>query len=160
SENYDIFKWLDGIRYRGYDIELAKAIAATISHQLGEGPPVTAKFASVPGGMVDLLRAAGDGRADMIMGGISKRKKREEDYKIKFSDVYFCTGQSLVYRAPEDDRLIHEMIRGKKAGFQRETTSAQLVTQLSRDGFIQPIGFDRSELVIEAVLDSGIYGVV
>ena len=161
SENPDFFKWLDKGTHRGYDAELVKAIAAAISARLGDGGPVVPATFAVRGRISDLLETARQGRADLIMGGITKRKKRERDHRITFSLAYFCTGQALVYRAGEVDRPIREMLKGKTVGFQRETTSADLVRELSRNSVFEVKPLERSELVIQAILDAEVhYGVV
>jgi ABC-type amino acid transport substrate-binding protein len=68
----------------------------------------------------------------MIISSITKLPSRESEHHIKFSQAYFCTGQSLLYRKADwtTDVPIRDMLKGKTVGYREGTTSAKLVAKL------------------------------
>jgi ABC-type amino acid transport substrate-binding protein len=155
SVEQGIFKFLsdnDG-KLNGYDIRLAQALAAGLPAKMGINGPLRLKF--TPVSWQELLKSPGDGRADMIISTITKREKREEDFKIKFSDSYYSTTQSLIYRCGEADRPIKERLRGRRIGVQEGTTSQDLLNLLRSDMGEQAIimqRFAQAEEIIAALL--------
>jgi arginine/lysine/histidine transporter system substrate-binding protein len=108
----------------------------------------------------ELLDTLNQGRADIIISSITKRKDRERDYKIRFSDSYFCTTQSLIYHDNTSEQPISELIANKRVGFQEKTTSELLVSALKRGVPFDARPFNQVDDIVQALLRSEIdYGV-
>ena len=129
SEHRDIFKWLDkASRLHGYEIKLVEKIVDQLSIRMAKKPPLTLTIKSAL--WPEPLDHPRKGVADMILSSISKRSRREKQYEISFSEMYYCTNQSLLFRTSETDLSISKMIAGKIVGFQAESTSAPVVEAL------------------------------
>jgi ABC-type amino acid transport substrate-binding protein len=156
SEYEDMFKWTDrnsyGFTPKGFEISFSKAIIERLGALMNAW--LEPRFTAVS--WPELLNTPGQGRADMIIGAITKRRQRERDFRISFSETYFCTVQSLIYRVGEPVRSVRDMIRGKRVGYQRNTTSEQLVLELAKDTSIEQQPFDRLELLIQSILDQNL----
>jgi ABC-type amino acid transport substrate-binding protein len=150
----DLFKWASG-QPDGIDIRLVKAIVAELPARMGEKRTLEAKFD--PMGWTELLDAPSRGRVDMIVAGISRGAAREQRYGISFSEPYFCTTQALIYRTGESVGSIRKMIVGKRAGFEKPSTSENLVAALVADAKMrgenppEPHAYDRPEDVTYAI---------
>lgn len=152
AENEDPFKWVDKT-FKGFDIKLAEGVVASLSKRIRIGSrPLIAKFVPIP--WPELLNMPGRGQADMIISSISKLRAREEQYKLVFSDAYFCTTQAMIFPAGNKDRSIDDMIRGKKVGFQEGTTGERLAMALKKDIPFEAKPSARAEQVIYALLHS------
>lgn len=128
-----IFRFLDAKgNVTGIDIDLARRTADTLSAEMHK--PIKPFF--VPVAWKNLLQQPGLGTSDLIISSITKRDSRENKYQIKFSEPYFCTGQSLLYRKndPSGDKPVREMLWERRTvGYQEGTTSEQLVEKLAAD---------------------------
>jgi ABC-type amino acid transport substrate-binding protein len=135
SVSQGIFRFLDREgRWGGVDIDLADQIAGALSVEMKKSNKISPFF--VPVAWNKLLEQPGMGTSDMIISSISRRDSRENKYQIKFSEPYFCTGQSLLYRKtdPDANKTVGEMLRqGKVVGYQNDTTSEQLIDKLAND---------------------------
>jgi ABC-type amino acid transport substrate-binding protein len=160
SDYEDMFKWVDrnaeGFAPQGFEINFSKLIVHRLADSLTTW--LEPRFTAVS--WPELLNMPWQGRADIIIGSITKRRQRERDFRLSFSDTYFCTVQSLVYRLGEPAQPIRDMIRGKRIGYQRNTTSEPLVLELAKELWIEQKPFDRPEVLIQSILDGTVdYGV-
>jgi ABC-type amino acid transport substrate-binding protein len=125
-----IFRFLDPDKKKliGADVDIADEIANTLTSDLHK--EIKTRLVPVP--FTDLLRQPRRGNADIIISSITKLSSRESDYDINFSQPYFCTGQSLIYRKADwpTDVSIREMLKGKTVGYKEGTTSEKLVAAL------------------------------
>ena len=156
SEYEDMFKWIDrksqGFKPKGFEINFAKVIVEELGNRLGHH--LEPRFTAVS--WPELLNTPAQGRADMIIGAITKRRQRERDFRISFTETYFCTVQSLIYRSGQPPRPVRDLIKGRRVGFQRNTTSEQLIMELAKDTAFEQQPFDRPELLIQAIIDQSL----
>lgn len=145
SQDQDVFKWGD----RGFDIALARLIVHDLSSRMGRAIALTSR--SVP--WDQLLPAAESGAADFAISSITRTAERESKYNIQFTDSYYCTSYSLIYRSGTHEGRLLDMVRGKTVGAQRETTGADLVNKLAPDGSFTVSIFDTTENLQDALLD-------
>lgn len=130
SQNQGVFKWLDGNGYQGFEIKLVDAVVAEPSHRMGralERPIIAEEWSQ-------LLRSPSEGRADLIVSSITRPEKRTQDFRIRFSQPYFCTGFSVIHRPGEPDKPIRELIAGRRLGVQADSTGARLAGDLKATG--------------------------
>ncbi len=129
SEMQGIFRFLSPqFKLMGADIAIADAVANTLSADLTK----KIKTHYVPVAWLGLLKQSEQGNADMIISSITKLPSRESENHIKFSQAYFCTGQSLLYRKADwtTDVPIRDMLKDKTVGYREGTTSGKLVANL------------------------------
>ena len=143
SQDQDVFKWGD----QGFDIDLTRLILRDLSHRMGDD--LTLVLHAVDWDR--LLPEAGDGVADFAISSITRRPYREKEFKIEFSDPYFCTTHALVYRPEAIDAPIGEMVAGKIVGAQSNTTNYQLAELLSQDGMFKLEAFANTESIKNAL---------
>ena len=114
AEIQGTFKWVDAKGLRGFDIELSKLIVDELSGLIGR--PLEVQRLSVP--WTQLLETPRKEKADFIISSITKLETRKREFGIEFSEPYYCTTHTLIYRAGAPDRTIREMITGKTVGVQ------------------------------------------
>jgi arginine/lysine/histidine transporter system substrate-binding protein len=148
SQDQDVFKWDD----QGVDIALAKLIVHDLSSRMGR--ELKLKPRSVP--WQELLPAADNASADFAISSITQTPQREMRFSIQFTDSYYCTTYALIYRAGAQEDRVRDMIAGKTVGVQRETTSWELVKNLSAGGLFGVKAFDDTESLVNALLASQI----
>jgi ABC-type amino acid transport substrate-binding protein len=152
----DVFKWKDK-RWHGVDISLSEAIATQLSARIGWR--IELKIVPIP--WKELLDQPGSGQVDMIVSAISKRSDRRDKHRLDFSDTYFCTTQALLHRVGETVGQIATAIAGKRIGYQDDTTSERLVTELKGKQQFESRNFHRPEDMIYAVVNNEIdYAIV
>jgi ABC-type amino acid transport substrate-binding protein len=144
SANQGFFKFPVKGRLKGADVKLAEAIVAKLPALMKLDDPklpindkLTVSFAAVP--WKELLGLPGTGQADMIISTITRRTDREQQYRMKFSEPYYCTTQSLLFRDGQAEGSIRQIVAGKKVGVQVGTTGEQLVVKLAKDMDKPPI---------------------
>lgn len=128
-----IFKFVDNNdRLAGAEIALVDEIARQLSIEMKKDADI--KVVIVPIGWEKLFDQPGSGTADIIISTITKLQKREDQYQLKFSDAYYCTGQSIVYRKYAENLKLNvsmsEMLRGKSVGYAINTSSADMISRL------------------------------
>lgn len=131
SHNQGAFKFLKGGVYAGYEIDLITEIVAALPQQLNLGRKVD--FSPEPIPWANLLDAPQRGRADLIVATISARKDREEKHRLRFTQPYYCTTLSVVFRPSTRTRPIREMLGGRSVAVQEGTTSEIYIEALNRD---------------------------
>ncbi len=155
SADQGIFRFLKVNRQLGgYDIKLAEAIAAALPAKLGLNSPLRRRFTGVP--WVELLDAPREGRADLIISTITSTPERERRFELKFSSPYYCTTQSLVFRANEaNPQSLADLMKDHHIGVQAKTTGARLIKDLEtgKNGAENVKEYAEAEEVVEALLD-------
>jgi polar amino acid transport system substrate-binding protein len=156
AEIQGTFKWVDAKGLRGFDIELSKLIVDELSGLIGH--PLEVQRLSVP--WTQLLETPRKEKADFIISSITKLETRKREFGIEFSEPYYCTTHTLIYRAGAPDRTIREMITGKTVGVQDKTTNARLAEELAKESSFHLKTFDTTETLINALMRSEIdYGI-
>jgi ABC-type amino acid transport substrate-binding protein len=135
SFNEGFFKFYakkDGKQTRsGYDIAILEEVVKKLPPLLGIDGPLKYDLTQVK--WEDLLATPQSGRADIIISTITSFPAREEEFGIKFSEPYYCTTQSLVYRPPVSAKSVREMIENRKVGVQGRTTSQKIMKQFRKE---------------------------
>ncbi|MCI3919645.1 ABC transporter substrate-binding protein [Paenibacillus sp. TRM 82003] len=115
---YEFHKLIDGKdEIIGFDIEIAKAIAADLGVEL----------VITDMGFDGLLTALQSGNVDMVVAGMTPTPEREE--AVDFSDIYYVAVQKVMVRA--DDKATYTDIAslaGKKVGAQLGAIQEGVVT--------------------------------
>lgn len=102
----------------GFDIEIAKAIAAELGVKL---EIVDMKFDG-------LLPALKTGNVDLIIAGMNVTDERKK--QVDFSKTYYSAKQSVVVRQADKEKYKSlEDLKGKKIGVQMGTTQEQLAKE-------------------------------
>ena len=148
AENQGFFKWVNDRGFQGFDISLAKLIADSASKTFGA--TIAPVLVPVPWG--DLLRTPADGGADLLISSISKRDDRRGQFRIDFSDTYYCATQALMFRQGTPEGPIRDMVAGKTIGVQESTTTEKLANDMAEGNMFHVKGFDTTENLVSALL--------
>jgi polar amino acid transport system substrate-binding protein len=122
----------DPSRTIGFEVELADALADTISRRIGA--PLVAEFVQYE--WVSLTLGLEKGDFDVILSGFEISEERRKS--VRFSRPYYIYAQQLAVR--RDDSRINSLddCRGKRVGTMAGTAAARL---LDREG-IENVAFD------------------
>jgi ABC-type amino acid transport substrate-binding protein len=148
SQDQGMFKWGD----HGFDIDLTRLILRDLSTLMGR--ELTLALKPVP--WAELLPAADKGAADFAISSITRRPQREQEFRIQFSDSYYCTTHALVYRASMQEGRIRDMVKGKVVGVQRDSTNARLAEMLAVGSLFTIKAFDNTESLQNELITSRI----
>ncbi len=96
----------------GFDIELARLIVKRLSRKLGLNNTLDLDIKLVP--FADLFELPAMGTADFIISSLTFTKEREKQYDIAFTNPYFASSISIVYKA--DSQVSRSEILGKLPG--------------------------------------------
>ncbi|HZG58115.1 ABC transporter substrate-binding protein [Paenibacillus sp.] len=115
---YEFHKIIDGKdTIIGFDIEIAKAIAADLGVEL----------VITDMGFDGLLTALQSGNIDMVVAGMTPTEERAE--AVDFSDVYYVAVQKVIVRAEDKAKYTTiESLAGKKVGAQLGAIQEGVVT--------------------------------
>jgi ABC-type amino acid transport substrate-binding protein len=151
SFNEGFFKFAaeDSKGTKGYDVAVIEQVVRRLPAHLGIDGPIN--LILVPLKWDEMLNAPKTGRADIIISAITALPRREDDRSIKFSEPYYCTTQSLIYRPPGSFQSILRAIGNKRVGFPRTTTSEDIVKQFENEVKFKPVPFDSGDIMIESV---------
>jgi ABC-type amino acid transport substrate-binding protein len=152
AENQGFFKWVNDKGFVGFDISLAKLLAAAISKKLGS--PTDLVLVPVP--WSELLDKPGQGQADLLISSISKRDERKPQFRIEFSDTYYCATQALIFRSGTTAASIRDMMAGKTVGVQDHTTNQQLAADLAKASQFNIKPFATTENLVSELLQFNI----
>jgi len=131
SFNQGFFAFMSGGQPSGFDIELAKLIVERLPKRMGVTFSIEPHIKSVAWG--DLLETPGKGDADLIIASITKRPEREEIFGIVFSQPYYRTSLSLIFRVGTEVNEIRDAIKGRRIGVQDKTTSEFIAHELKKE---------------------------
>jgi polar amino acid transport system substrate-binding protein len=148
AENQGFFKWVSDKGFQGFDVGLAGLIAAAAAKKLG------AKIAPVlvPVPWHDLLDTPAAGSADLLISSISRREDRKQQFRIDFSDTYYCATQALIFREGTPQGSIRDMVAGKSLGVQEGTTTQKLANLMAGADNFRVKAFDTTESLTSALL--------
>jgi ABC-type amino acid transport substrate-binding protein len=148
AENQGFFKWVNDKGFVGFDISLARLLADAASKKLG----AAVGLVLVPVPWTELLDAPGQGRADLLISSISKRDERRQQFRIEFSDTYYCATQALIFRSGAAEGALREMMAGKTVGVQDHTTNQKLAEDLAQTGGFHIKPFETTENLVSELL--------
>lgn len=146
---------------KGYDVAVLDEVIRRLPAQLDIEGPLGRELKRVS--WKEVLASPDSGDADMIISTISSFAEREKKHRIQFSEPYFCTTQSLVYRPPSSAEPVVRRIEKTDVGVQEETTSERLLEEFQREipaeRAFEKHTFQEAAQVIDAVANSHIsYG--
>jgi ABC-type amino acid transport substrate-binding protein len=143
SQDQDLFKWGD----HGFDIMLGKLIVSALGARMGK--PLGETWTSVD--WKALLPEARERKPDFVISSITRTDERMREYRIAFSQPYFCTGYALLYRMGVAPAPIGQMITGRTVGVQSQSTNATLGGLLAQDGSFKLETFRDLDSLIDAL---------
>jgi ABC-type amino acid transport substrate-binding protein len=132
---------------KGYDLAVIQHIVERLRDRLHIAGPLA--FNSVAVDWQSLLDAPKKGRADIIISAITALSAREDNHGIKFSKPYYCTTQSLIFRANALKERIGEAIENKRIGVVSKTTSEDMIRNFPGKFSVRP--YDDGEQMIADV---------
>lgn len=153
------FEYMEGDKYYGIDMEIAKAFADSLGKEL---VIVNMSFDAV-------CLSVGQSKCDIAMAGLTITEDRKE--AVNFTDSYYNASQKLVVKsdntefdecATADDvaAILNEKDSSTKIGFQAGTT-AQFYCEGDADwGFdgyaVEGVGYDNGSLAVQDMLNGNI----
>lgn len=153
------FEYMEGDKYYGVDMEIAKALADYLGKEL---VIVNMSFDAV-------CLTVGQSKCDIAMAGLTITDERKE--VVNFSDSYYNAAQKIVVPsnntefdecATADDvaAILNEKDSNTKVGFQAGTTG-QFYTEGDAewgfDGYaVEPIGYDNGSLAVQDMLNGNL----
>lgn len=132
---------------KGYDLAVIQYVVQRLGDRLQIGGPLA--FNPVAVDWQSLLDAPKKGRADIIISAITALSAREDSHGIKFSRPYYCTTQSLIFRAKGLKERIGEAIEDKRIGVVSKTTSEAMIRDFTGKFSVRP--YDDGEQMIADV---------
>ena len=153
------FEYMEGDKYYGIDMEIAKALADYLGQEL---VIVNMSFDAV-------CLSVGQSKCDIAMAGLTITEERKE--VVNFSESYYNAAQKIVVpsnntefdecAAAEDvEAILNEKDDTTKVGFQAGTTG-QFYTEGDADwGFdgyaVEAIGYDNGSLAVQDMLNGNL----
>lgn len=153
------FEYMEGDKYYGIDMEIAKAFADSLGKEL---VIVNMSFDAV-------CLSVGQSKCDIAMAGLTITEDRKE--AVNFTDSYYNAAQKIVVKSDNtefdecktaDDvaAILNEKDNSTKIGFQAGTT-AQFYCEGDADwGFdgyaVEGIGYDNGSLAVQDMLNGNL----
>lgn len=153
------FEYMEGDKYYGIDMEIAKAFADSLGKEL---VIVNMSFDAV-------CLSVGQSKCDIAMAGLTITEDRKE--AVNFTDSYYNAAQKIVVKSDNtefddcttaDDvaAILNEKDSATKVGFQAGTT-AQFYTEGDADwGFdgyaVTAVGYDNGSLAVQDMLNGNL----
>jgi ABC-type amino acid transport substrate-binding protein len=121
--------------YKPEKVKLLHSLNAE-AESVTQYPKISANY--VPIAWEDLFDQPRKGTADIIISAITDTPERATKYHLTFSDPYFCTGHSLLYRKKDESLVerittMHDRLKKKRVAYEEGTTTADLVNLLVSD---------------------------
>ena len=110
----------------GYEIDLVRQVVKGLEKKLDRTIERDPKALSWP--LLDKLES---GDVDMVISMTSARSRREAEHKILFTEPYYCTTLSVLYRAGAKPDMSQGFLSGK-IGVESHTTSDELIRALEK----------------------------
>ncbi len=153
------FEYMEGDKYYGIDMEIAKALADHLGKEL---VIVNMSFDAV-------CLSVGQSKCDIAMAGLTITEDRKE--AVNFTDSYYNAAQKIVVTSDNTEfdecataedvaAILNEKDSKTKVGFQAGTT-AQFYTEGDADwGFdgyaVEAIGYDNGSLAVQDMLNGNL----
>ncbi len=153
------FEYMEGDKYYGIDMEIAKALADHLGKEL---VIVNMSFDAV-------CLSVGQSKCDIAMAGLTITEDRKE--AVNFTDSYYNAAQKIVVKSDNTEfdecataedvaAILNEKDDTTKVGFQAGTT-AQFYTEGDADwGFdgyaVEAIGYDNGSLAVQDMLNGNV----
>jgi polar amino acid transport system substrate-binding protein len=133
NAEFEPFEYRDGDNIVGFDVEIAKAIAAKTGKEL--------KIEDMS--FDTLIVGLNNEQMDFIAAGMSVNEERKT--QVDFSEPYFKSKQMIIVKADDDSITSAEGLVGKKVGVQLGTTGDLFVS--GTEG-VEVIQFDKAPLAV------------
>lgn len=133
NAEFEPFEYRDGDNIVGFDVEIAKAIAAKTGKEL--------KIEDMS--FDTLIVGLNNEQMDFIAAGMSVTEERKT--QVDFSEPYFKSKQMIIVKADDDSITSAEGLVGKKVGVQLGTTGDLFVS--GTDG-VEVVQFDKAPLAV------------
>lgn len=142
----------------GIDIELVHYIIARLNerHRYGiaEQPEIVQRAWGDP-----LFNLPNSGEVDLIISAMTKTPEREQKYRIRFSDGYYTSHQTITVLSDSGIETVRDLA-GKKLGAEEATTNLQMARALTGPESVKVFtGTDTATQMFRALLDGEIDGV-
>lgn len=153
------FEYMEGDKYYGIDMEIAKAFADSLGKEL---VIVNMSFDAV-------CLSVGQSKCDIAMAGLTITEDRKE--AVNFTDSYYNAAQKIVVKSDNtefdecktaDDvaAILNEKDNSKKIGFQAGTTGqfyCEGDADWGFDGYaVEGIGYDNGSLAVQDMLNGNL----
>jgi polar amino acid transport system substrate-binding protein len=133
NAEFEPFEYRDGDNIVGFDVEIAKAIAAKTGKEL--------KIEDMS--FDTLIVGLNNEQMDFIAAGMSVTEERKT--QVDFSEPYFKSKQMIIVKADDDSITSAEGLVGKKVGVQLGTTGDLFVS--GTEG-VEVVQFDKAPLAV------------
>jgi len=133
NAEFEPFEYHDGDKIVGFDVEIAKAIAAKAGKEL--------KIEDMT--FDTLIVGLNNKQMDFIAAGMSVTEERKT--QVDFSEPYFKSKQMIIVKADDTSITKAEDLAGKKVGVQLGTTGDLFVS--GTDG-VEVVQFDKAPLAV------------
>ncbi len=153
------FEYMEGDKYYGIDMEIAKAFADSLGQEL---VIVNMSFDAV-------CLSVGQGKCDIAMAGLTINETRKE--AVNFTDSYYNAAQKIVVKSDNtefdacktaDDvaAILNEKDNSTKIGFQAGTTAQFYCEGDAEWGFAgyeaEGVGYDNGSLAVQDMLNGNL----
>lgn len=153
------FEYMEGDKYYGIDMEIAKAFADSLGQEL---VIVNMSFDAV-------CLSVGQGKCDIAMAGLTINETRKE--AVNFTDSYYNAAQKIVVKSDNtefdacetaDDvaAILKEKDNSTKIGFQAGTTAqfyCEGDAEWGFDGYeAEGVGYDNGSLAVQDMLNGNL----
>ena len=157
------FEYMEGDKYYGIDMEIAKALADHLGKEL---VIVNMSFDAV-------CLSVGQSKCDIAMAGLTITEDRKE--AVNFTDSYYNAAQKIVVKSDNTEfdacktaaevEAVLAALEGKKIGYQTGTTGGMYINgdaDWGYDGFanIEGKGYATAQDALQDLINGNIYAVV
>ncbi len=135
--------------FAGFDIEIAKIIAADLGYEL--------EIVSID--FDGLLPAMQAGQADMVLSGMNPTEERMQ--AVDFSIVYYTADHAMITRADEASALTNdEAFAGKAVGAQTGTTQEDIANEMKEALGCEVISLKQVPTLVQELKTKNVDGVI
>ncbi|WP_069999832.1 basic amino acid ABC transporter substrate-binding protein [Cellulosilyticum sp. I15G10I2] len=145
NAEFEPFEYREGSEIVGFDVEIAKAIAAKAGKEL--------KIEDMEFGT--LIVGLNNNQMDFIAAGMSVTEERKT--QVDFSNPYFTSKQVIIVKADDGSIQTADDLVGKKVGVQLGTTGDLFVS--GTDG-VEVLQFDKAPLAVMELKNGKVDAVV
>jgi len=139
----------------GYEIDLVKQVIKGLEKKLGRPIELDLRAQSWP-----LLDKLANGDADMVISMTSVRSRREAEHKIIFTEPYYCTTLSVLYRPGANLDASKNFLNGK-VGVEARTTSEELIKALAKTNIgVNIVSTENMDEVLNKLINGEINAVI
>jgi ABC-type amino acid transport substrate-binding protein len=152
-----IFASFKDKEFSGIDIELIRIIARLnerYRYDIAKDPEIVQQ----PWGEL-LFNLPNTGEADLIISAITKTPEREQKYRIRFSNGYYTSLQTITVLSERGINSVQDLA-GKKLGAEDETTNLAMARAITQPDLVKVFtGTDTTTQMFRALLEGEIDGI-